>query len=203
MVRRRSIAAHPSSAASDPFISAEGVNLDSSQLEVTGDDTLSAPAQEESYRSPGAGRTQVRRAQSLPRRLSRAWEVPHSTDSSWGGVASDSGVSETCCKSLGKRAVLPCTGIAGVQGRCRDCSGFYSRVEGGLNATLAQNPLDRSRAGCSGGHRGPRRRVWRRWWWWRLLVAALRASGGVNVLVPLSTRHSPSKVVRSGAAPCA
>jgi hypothetical protein len=42
------------------------------------------------------------------------------------------------------------------------CSGFYSRVEGGLNATLAQNPLDRSRSGCSGDHRDPRRRVWRR-----------------------------------------
>jgi hypothetical protein len=29
MVRRRSIAAHPSSAASDPFTTADGVNLDS------------------------------------------------------------------------------------------------------------------------------------------------------------------------------
>jgi hypothetical protein len=47
MVRRRSIAAHPSSAASDPFISAEGVNLDSSELEVTGDDTLGAVSEEE------------------------------------------------------------------------------------------------------------------------------------------------------------
>jgi hypothetical protein len=40
-------AGHRSSAASDPFISAEGINLDWSELEVTGDDTLVDVSHEE------------------------------------------------------------------------------------------------------------------------------------------------------------
>ena len=50
---------------------------------------------------------------------------------------------------------------------------LFSAWKGVSNATLAQNPLDRSCARCSGGHRGPRRRV-RRWWRWRLLTGSTR-----------------------------
>jgi hypothetical protein len=63
--------------------------------------------------------------------------------------------------------------IAGVHGR----SSLFRLLfawKGVSNATLAQNPLDRSRACCFGGHRGPRRRVRRWWWWWWLLAASTR-----------------------------
>jgi hypothetical protein len=104
--------------------------------------------------------------------LDRACRVLHGA-----AFASDSGVSETCCKNLAKRAVLPCTGIAGVQGRFNSVQLSIREWKGVLDATLAQNPLDRRRAGCSGDHRGPRRRVWRRWWRWRLLAGSASRLG--------------------------
>jgi hypothetical protein len=71
----------------------------------------------------------------------------------------------------GQTAVLPCTGIAGAQGRCKTAQASIREWKGVLNATLAQNLLDRSRAGCSRGHRCPRRRVRRRWRWRGRLLA--------------------------------
>jgi hypothetical protein len=53
--------------------------------------------------------------------LDRACRVLHGA-----AFASDSGVSETCCKNLAKRAVLPCTGIAGVQGRFNSVSFLFA-----------------------------------------------------------------------------
>jgi hypothetical protein len=96
--------------------------------------------------------------------------------SSLSGVARESGVSETCCKNWPKEQCFLAPGIAGVQGRFKTVQVSIREWKGVLNATLAQNPLDRSRAGCFGDHRGPRRRVWRRRWR-RLLVGNARTGG--------------------------